>query len=160
ADSGSAIRRAVVRALGKPLRQGDGSDVLRGCVRSSGRLIAQLRPAPGAAIETRRRRDFFSYSLRRQWRPLGPSIPLRQVHAVWGELAGSPVMGIIIGPDRPHDGVGVADAHAVLQAVKVAADCSGRTPAPIVTFLFCRGHATTLRDERAGLPRALADCLR
>jgi acetyl-CoA carboxylase alpha subunit len=48
----------------------------------------------------------------------------------------------------------------VLQAVRAAAAASRSTPAPIITFLFCRGHASTLADERAGLPRALAECLR
>jgi acetyl-CoA carboxylase alpha subunit len=85
---------------------------------------------------------------------------MAHVHAAWGELSGSPAMGIIVGPQRPHDGVGVADACAVLSAVRLAAERSRDTPAPIIIFLFCRGHATTLREERAGLPRALAECLR
>ena len=69
-------------------------------------------------------------------------------------------MGIIIGPERSQEGVGVADAHAVLRAVELPPRASRRAPAPIITFLFCRGHASTLAEERAGLPRALAGCLR
>lgn len=158
ADSAAAIRRALVRALDRPPRRVGGREVLRSCVRATEALVAQLSPPPAPA--TRRRRDFFAYSLRRQWKPLGPVVRRDHVHAVWGELAGSPAMGIIIGPERSSEGLGVADAHAVLQAVQIAAELSLDTPAPIITFLFCRGHATTLRDERAGLPRALANCLR
>ena len=161
ADSAAAIRRAVARVLARPLRRVGGRQILLDCVQRTAMLVEQLTPAPPVPVVPKRRRDFFSYSLRRQWRTVGPAVRIDHVHAVWGELGGQPVMGIIIGPERSHDGVGVADAHAVLQAVEIAAAASPRrAPAPIVTFLFCRGHATTLRDERAGLPRALADCLR
>jgi acetyl-CoA carboxylase alpha subunit len=108
----------------------------------------------------RRRRDFFAYSFRRSWRPLGPSLRGGHVHAAWGELAGAEAMCIIVGPDRPHEGIGVADTQAILQAVRLGIEASSARPAPIITFLFCRGHALTLGEERAGLPRALAQSLR
>ncbi len=162
ADAAAAVRREVARILAQPLQRVDGGQMLDACVQATAALVQQLpaAAAPVAPTSTPRPRDFFAYSLRGQWRPLGPAIRIDHVHAAWGELAGRPVMGIIVGPERPHDGVGVADAHAVLQAVRVATAASRRTPAPIITFLFCRGHASTLRDERAGLPRALAECLR
>jgi acetyl-CoA carboxylase carboxyltransferase component len=161
ADSAAAIRRAVAGVLARPLPRVGGRQILLDCVRRTATLVEQVTPAPPPPAAAPRRRDFFAYSLRRQWRPIGPAVRLGHVHAVWGELAGDPVMGIIVGPERSHDGIGVNDAHAVLQAVQIAAAASPRrAPAPIITFLFCRGHATTLRDERAGLPRALADCLR
>jgi malonate decarboxylase beta subunit len=161
ADSAAAIRRAVARAVARPRRRASGRQILQDCVQRTATLVEQLAAAPLAPVVAKRRRDFFSYSLRRQWRTVGPAVHIDHVHAMWGELRADPVMGIIVGADRSHDGVGVADAHAVLQAVQIAAAASPRrAPAPIVTFLFCRGHATTLRDERAGLPRALADCLR
>jgi acetyl-CoA carboxylase alpha subunit len=84
----------------------------------------------------------------------------RHVHAAWGQLSGSDAMAIIVGPERSPEGIGVAAAHAVVQAVCTAVTVSRGTPAPIITFLFCRGHASTVDDERAGLPRALAACLR
>jgi len=163
ADSAAAIRRQLVRVLAARRRRVGGRRVLDDAVRTTEALAAQLPPAtPAAAPESaRRRRDFFAYSFRRQWRPLGPSIRMGHVHAAWGELSGAPAMAIIVGPDRPHEGIGVADAHAVLRALRLAADASsGTSPAPIITFLFCRGHASTLDEEGAGLPRALAECLR
>jgi malonate decarboxylase beta subunit len=158
ADSAAAIRRQLVRLLARPRPPLSGRGVLDACVRTTARLVAQLPPPPLRA--TPRRRDLFAYSFRRQWRPLGPSLRMGHVHAALGELAGAPAMGIIVGPERPDEGIGVADAHAVLRAVRLAADTVRPAPAPIVTFLFCRGHASTLDEERAGLPLALAECLR
>ena len=160
ADTPAAVRRAVRRVLAQPLRRSGGRQMLDASVAATARLVRQLPTPPDVAPARTRPRDFFAYSFRRQWQPLGPSIRLDHVHAAWGELAGSPAMAIIVGPERPHDGVGVADAHAVLQAVRLAVESSRRAPAPIILFLFCRGHASTLREERAGLPRALAECLR
>jgi len=128
-------------------------------------LLAQLEatPAPPALPgdgPAPRRRDLFAYSFRRQWRPTGPSIRVGHVHAAWGELAGHEVMAIIVGPERSHLGIGIEDAHAIVHAVQLAIERSRRAPAPIITFVFCRGHASELAAERAGLPRALAECLR
>jgi malonate decarboxylase beta subunit len=161
ADSPGAVRNALRRVLAQPLQRVGGRQILDRCIDTTAALVRQLPPPlhPGASSRAAPR-DFFAYSFRRQWRPLGPSIRLDHVHAAWGELSGRPAMGIIVGPERPHDGVGVADAHAVLQSVRLAVESSRLAPAPIITFLFCRGHASTLRDERAGLPRALAECLR
>ncbi|MGH7788343.1 MAG: biotin-independent malonate decarboxylase subunit gamma, partial [Candidatus Binatia bacterium] len=123
-------------------------------------LHAQLPPEAAAADDDRRprQRDFFAYSFRGRWRATGPVVRLGHVHSAWGELAGTASMAIIVGPQRSPRGFGVADARAVLRAVRHAvATAPG---APIVTFLFCRGHASDIHEERAGLPRALAECLR
>lgn len=156
-----AIRRAIGRVLAAPRRRIGGRRFLADCERATAACVDQLPAATAPPREaTRRARDFFAYSFRHRWRPLGPTLRMGHVHAAWGELAGTPAMGIIVGPERPHEGIGVVDAHAVLQAVRRAADASHASPAPIITFLFCRGHALTLGEERAGLPRALAQCLR
>ncbi len=158
-DAAPAVRAALRAALTAPLvRRGIAATVAHG-VAVTNTLLAQLHPpeAPAAALAARQR-DFFAYSFRGQWRATAPSLRLGLVHAAWGELRGSRTLAIIVGPERSPHGIGVADAHAVLAAV---ADAVATAPGvPIVTFLFCRGHASDLRQERAGLPRALAECLR
>jgi acetyl-CoA carboxylase carboxyltransferase component len=165
ADTPGAVRRQVARTLARPLQRVAGRTVLDSCVRSTAALVRQLSQPVASADDDagrgmRRPRDFFVYSFRGQWQQSGPGIRMGHVHAAWGELSGSPTMAIIIGPERSNEGFGVADAHAVLRAVDAAVASSRGTAAPIITFLFCRGHANTLDDERAGLPRALAECLR
>jgi malonate decarboxylase beta subunit len=161
ADSGVAIRRAIVRLFDDPPAQTAPRRVLDTCLHSTAELAARLPAASNpVAAERPRRRDFFAYSFRGQWRPDGWSMRTRHVHAAWGELSGSRAMAIIVGPERSTEGIGVAAAHAVVQAVRTAVSGARGTPAPIITFLFCRGHASTVDDERAGLPRALAACLR
>jgi malonate decarboxylase beta subunit len=161
ADSAAAIRRAVSAVLARRPRRVGGRRILAAGVRATAALLPHVPALREAESDgSARRRDFFAYSFRRQWQPLGDSIRLGHVHAAWGDLSGNPAMAIIVGPERSQDGIGVADAHGVLRAVELAAERSRRTPAPIITFLFCRGHASTLAEERAGLPRALAECLR
>jgi malonate decarboxylase beta subunit len=160
ADSSGAIRRAIVKRFTRPPTHSGARRVLEASLRSTAELAARL-PIPSTAVAERpRRRDFFAYSFRGQWRHGGWSMRTRHVHAAWGELSGSAAMAIIVGPERSPEGIGVAAAHAVVQAVRTAVTASRGTPAPIITFLFCRGHASTVDDERAGLPRALAACLR
>lgn len=158
-DAPSAVRQAIAAALAAPLARAGAAAALARGLAVTGHLLAQLdppEPAPDALGA--RQRDLFAYSFRGQWRAVEPSVRLGLVHAAWGELRGIRTLGIILGPERSPHGIGVADAHAVLQAVHQAVR---RAPgAPIVTFLFCRGHASTLRQERAGISRALAECLR
>jgi acetyl-CoA carboxylase carboxyltransferase component len=158
-DAPPAIRTALAAALSQPLaRRGAGRALARG-VEVTAALRAQLDPPePDAAPSNARKRDFFAYSFRGEWKTLTPSLRMGLVHAAWGELRGVRTLGIILGPERSPHGLGVADAHAVLRAVHEAVTTA--PGAPIVTFLFCRGHASDLRQERAGLPRALAECLR
>lgn len=158
-DAPAAIRTALTAALSRPLaRRGAARALARG-IEVTAALCAQLDPPePDAAPPNRRKRDFFAYSFRGEWKTLAPSLRMGLVHAAWGELHGVRTLGIILGPERSPHGLGVADAHAVLRAVHEAVTTA--PGAPIVTFLFCRGHASDLRQERAGLPRALAECLR
>jgi acetyl-CoA carboxylase alpha subunit len=69
-------------------------------------------------------------------------------------------MAIIVGPERTHEGVGIEDAHTVARMVRTAVADGGRERAPIIVFLFCRGHAHDVDAERAGLPVALAECMK
>lgn len=158
-DGRTAVRTAVARALAAPLARVGAAAVLSRGLAVTRRLLAQLDPPETGAIGLgARQRDFFAYSFRGQWRTTEPSVRLGLVHAAWGELRGTRTLGIIVGPERSPHGIGVADAHAVLQAVHQAV--STAPGVPIVTFLFCRGHASDLRQERAGISRALAECLR
>jgi acetyl-CoA carboxylase beta subunit len=162
ADRPAEVRGALVRFLHGRLARAGALRVLDRCLVTTGRLLGSLGPARRSLVNdvrtTGRQRDFFAYSFRRQWQPAGPTFRFAHVHAAWGMLGGQPAMATIVGPERSVRGIGVADAHAVLQAIRYAvATAPG---APIVTFLFCRGHASDLHEERAGLPRALGECLR
>ncbi|MBX3027245.1 hypothetical protein KF840_20300 [bacterium] len=158
-DSRAAVRQAIAGALATPLRRVGPAAALAQGLAITGHLLAQLDPPePPAAAARARRRDLFAYSFRGQWHATEPSVRLGLVHAAWGDLRGVRTLGIIVGPDRSPHGIGVAEAHAVLQAVHQAVRAA--PGAPIITFLFCRGHASDLRQERAGISRALAECLR
>jgi len=161
ADAGAAVRRAIARALGRESHRMTPRRSIDDALRTTAELAGQLpegmaRDAPRSG----RRRDFLAYSFHGHWQHRGPSIRMSHVDAAWGEFSGRPAMAIIVRPDRAREGFGVADANAVLRGVRTAVTSSRGTPAPIITFLFCRGHASALADERAGLPRALAATLR
>lgn len=158
-DRPEKVRQGVAQALAAPQARVGAAAALARSLAVTRRLLAQLEPPETVATGLdARQRDFFAYSFRGQWRTTAPSVRLGLVHAAWGELRGTRTLGIIVGPERSSHGIGVADAHAVLHAVHEAVRSA--PGAPIVTFLFCRGHASELRQERAGLPRALAECLR
>lgn len=164
-DAAPAVRAQLGAWLAQRPHRCGAAQVLDHGLAVTGALQAQLAdgalpPAAGASQPHRRRRDLFAYSFRGQWRATGPSFRVGHVHAAWGEFAGREVMAIIVGPERSHLGIGVEDAHAIVRAIQLAAASSRRAPAPIMTFVFCRGHASELAAERAGLPRALAECLR
>jgi acetyl-CoA carboxylase alpha subunit len=69
-------------------------------------------------------------------------------------------MAIVVGPERSSRGIGIEEADAVTRAVGAVVSSRRRPRPPIVTFLFCRGHANELAEERAGLPAALAEALK
>jgi len=161
-DAPAAVRAQLSAWLAQRPHSRPARQVLGHGVEVTEALLAQLEAPelPPADARAPRRRDLFAYSFRRQWKPTGPSFRAGHVHAAWGELAGREVMAMIVGPERSHLGIGIEDAHAIVRAVELAHESSRRAPAPIVTFVFCRGHASELGAERAGLPRALAECMR
>lgn len=159
-DDAAAIRRELARRLAIPIRRIGPRRHLERLSARAARLAPHLPPQPpGNPPARRRRRDFFAYSFRHRWQPTGPILHRGPVQAAWGRLGDGAAMAIIVGPERPQEGVGSAVAQAVLEAVRLAVVRSHGAPAPIVTFLFCRGHATSIDEERAGLPAALAACL-
>lgn len=108
-----------------------------------------------------RRRDLLRYSFRGQWRPTGPIRRQGLVHAALGRLGDRPALGFIVGPEQTRDsGVGIDEAAVVTDMLRLATAQPGPQRAAILTFLFCQGHAVDFTQERFGLQRALAECLR
>jgi Malonate decarboxylase gamma subunit/Carboxyl transferase domain len=161
-DSARRVREAVAAALRARPRRGSARRILDDAVLRLEALMAQLpaRHGTGSGKGDHRQRDFFHYSLHGRWRPTGPVLRGGHVHAAWGLLDDRPAVGIIVGPERSQEGIGIADAYAVARILRHAMARTRGAPAPILTFLFCRGHANDVREERAGLPCALAECLR
>ncbi len=109
----------------------------------------------------RRRRDLLQYSFRGQWKPTGPIQRRGLIHAALGTLGGRPALGFIIGPEQQRGaGVGIDEAAVVTDMIRIALPSPGAARAAVLTFLFCQGHAVDFAQERFGLPRALAECLR
>jgi hypothetical protein len=107
-----------------------------------------------------RRRDLLRYSFRGEWQPAGPIRRAGLLQAALGTLGERNALGLILGPEElPANGLGIEEAVLVTEMVRDAARQPG-LPAAILTFLFCQGHAVDLEQERFGLPRALAQCLR
>jgi acetyl-CoA carboxylase beta subunit len=66
---------------------------------------------------------------------------------------------LIVGPEEVQGGgLGIEESSLITEMIERAA-AAGEPPAPILTFLFCQGHAVDLAEERFGLPQALAQCL-
>jgi len=119
------------------------------------------RPVRIEFAEKARRRDLLRYSFRGQWKPAGSIQRRGLVQAALGTLAHYPALGLIVGPEQAHgSGVGIEEAAVVTDMLARAARERGAQPAAIITFLFCQGHAVDLAQERSGLARALAECLR
>lgn len=163
-DDVVAIRGAVSRFLGELTSLARPS--LRERVEHASQWLEQRcriwRESGGKPAEPRRRRrDLLSYSFRHQWQPQESVVQAGLVQAAWGELAGTPALGIIVGPAADeHQGIGVVEAHAIVtKLVRCFALPSG-TKATILNFVFCQGHVVDLQQERMGLPRALGECLR
>lgn len=161
-DDPTAVRAGIASCLGAVRPRVDVAGVVDAARAVTTRLRTQLDPSrPEVVVDAdrrARRRDFFAYSFRRQWQPGTPTFRGGHVHAARGLLGTLPVMAIIVGPEQSHRGIGVDDADVILQAVQHAV--THDPGAPIVTFLFCRGHASDLHEERAGISRALAEALK
>ena len=113
------------------------------------------------ARRTARQRDLLKYSFRGNWRPTGPRYRRGLVHAAMGFLGDTPAVTLIVGPEPAKgSGVGIEEASLVTDMVQRAAELNQDQPAAIVTFLFCQGHAVDISQERFGVHRALAECLR
>jgi malonate decarboxylase beta subunit len=152
---GTAGRVRAVRAL--PAR------VARsvGCLAGLRERFQAALPSPHPDTTPRRRRDLLRYSFRGQWTPTGPIERQGLVHAALGTLGGRPALGVIVGPEQVRGGgVGIEEAAAITRMVQLATEQAGPERAAIFVFLFCQGHAVDATQERFGLTRALAECLR
>lgn len=117
---------------------------------------AYISPSPRRP----RRRGILDYSLRGQWRTIEPVRRIGMVQVGRGALADHPAIGIVVGPEAgAGDGLGIEEAALIARTLADAAKASG-PPAMILTFLFCQGHTVDATQERFGLHRALAECLR
>jgi malonate decarboxylase beta subunit len=163
ADDVAAVReevRAFVHTGTEKAR--DLEDVLAASAQTTAMLRDRLLQAgvPRRSRREPRRRDLLRYSFRGQWKADGPSRRSGLVHAALGTLGGVPALGLIIGPEEDEEaGLGIEEAGLITEMLQRAAS-AGEPPAPILTFLFCQGHAVDVSEERFGLPRALAQCLR
>jgi len=129
------------------------------------RLLAALDAAGASQKRTpqpsRRRRDLLRYSFRGQWKPTGPMQRRGLIHAALGTLGTRPALGFIIGPEAiPGAGVGIEEAAVITDMIRLAVNQHDAERAALLTFLFCQGHAVDVAQERFGLHRALAECLR
>jgi hypothetical protein len=166
-DRADAIRSHLETFLASPPRR---PGLLRALDVSTRRTSRLLRDADAARrragvtqslMTSRRQRDLLRFSFRGHWRPTEPVLRRGLVHAAWGQLDERPALGIIVGYERGRDsGVGITEANAVSEMVRFASRASSATPAPIFIFLFCQGHSDDLYEEQAGLPCALAECVR
>ena len=120
-----------------------------------------LTPNGDPTIRRRRQRDLLRYSFRGQWKPSGVVRREGIVHAAIGTLGERPALSLIVGPEGSRgNGIGIAEAATVAEMVRIAATGTPGDRAAILTFLFCQGHVVDVEQERLGLPRALAECLR
>ncbi len=117
------------------------------------------RQAP--ARRTTRQRDLLKYSFRGNWQPSGPRHRRGLVHAGTGFLGETPALTLIVGPEPAEgSGVGIDEASLVTDMLRLVTEQRHAPRAAIVTFLFCQGHAVDISQERFGVHRALAECLR
>jgi acetyl-CoA carboxylase beta subunit len=170
ADTAAAVRAALDEFIGAG-QSGAAVRPLADRVTESAAVTAALqarlqadpawRPPRSKAADRGRRRDLLRYSFRGQWQPTGAIQRRGLVQAALGTLAKHPALGVIVGPEQTRgSGVGIEEAAAVTEMVAGAVRQRGAQPAAILTFLFCQGHSVDCAQERLGLPRALAECLR
>jgi hypothetical protein len=162
-DDAEILRAEVRRFAASPA---PAKLTLDGYVERSATITARLRArlkrsrAYQPPALPKRHRDLLRYSFRGQWKPSGKLHRRGLVAAGLGTLGGRPALSLIIGPERAEgSGVGIEEAALVTEMVRRAAALPGK-PAAILVFLFCQGHVVDVTQERFGLPRALAECLR
>jgi len=170
ADTSATVRAALDEFIGE-VKTGSAAKSLEDRVTESAAVTAVLqarlqadarwRPPQSKAGDKGRRRDLLRYSFRGQWQPTGTIQRRGLVQTALGTLANHPALGLIVGPEQARgSGVGIEEAAVVTDMVARAVRQRGTHPAAILTFLFCQGHAVDVAQERLGLPRALAECLR
>lgn len=160
ADHAAAVRAEAVRFAAAPSLVSPSEQIQRSARRAAA-MRARLRHSKAwrTPRQPRRRRDLLRHSFGGLWKA-GKVRRGGLVEAALGTLAGRPALGLVIGPERSEtSGVGIEEAALVTEMVSRVARLPGE-PAAILVFLFCQGHAVDVTQERFGLPRALAECLR
>ncbi|MFI5394365.1 MAG: carboxyl transferase domain-containing protein [Candidatus Binatia bacterium] len=167
-DSAAAVRSAL-RAFAAEAKTGRTvrplEDWIIGSEQTAAALDARLQSDPSWHPPSRHgkthHRDLLRYSFRGQWKPAEPVQHRGLIHAALGTLGNHPALGFIVGPEQiPGGGVGIEEAAVVTGMIGRAVQQATSTPAAILTFLFCQGHVVNSTQERLGLHRALAECLR
>jgi malonate decarboxylase beta subunit len=167
-DSAAAVR-AALRAFAIEAKTGRTARRLEDWITASEETAAaihtRLQSDPSWSPPSRqgkaRRRDLLRYSFRGQWKPTEPVQRRGLIHTALGTLGSRPALGIIVGPEQtPGGGVGIEEAAVVTGMIGRAVRQATSEPAAILIFLFCQGHAVDAAQERVGLHRALAECLR
>ena len=169
ADTSAAVRAALEEFVSNPrsrLPLSLHDRILQSAAVATG-LQARLqadpswRATPPKRTREPRRRDLLRYSLHGQWHPHDEIERRGLVHAALGTLATHPALGLIVGPEQADgSGVGMPEAALVTEMLTRAVRQPGTERTAILTFLFCQGHAVDCAQERFGLHRALAECLR
>lgn len=162
-DDAAAVRAELRRFVSSPApAEASLSEQIAAGAKLSARLRARLRRSKAYSVPTpaKRHRDLLRYSFRGQWQPRGKLERSGLVEAALGTLAGRPALGLIIGPERLEgSGVGIEEVALITKMIRKV-DAQSGAKATILVFLFCQGHVVDVAQERFGLPRALAACLR
>jgi len=163
-DSVAAVRSAVAATLNE--RKAEFLDPVAIVARSRAVCASLLDGLQRSGSFERQKfrvarpRDLLRYSFRGQWHPEGEVHRTDLVHAALGRLGDRAALSLIVGPEQiDGTGVGIEEAALVTEMVDRAVRRDG-PPAVILTFVFCQGHVVDAAQERFGLPRALAECLR
>lgn len=163
-DTGAAVREALRELLFEPANRAEAPEAIIARSRAlCAQMLARLQASPKFRpheLPKRRRRDLLRYSFRGQWQPAGDVQRGGIVQAALGSLGERRALGLIVGPEQGKGiGVGIEEAALVTAMVDEAVRLPG-APAAILSFVFCQGHVVDFAQERFGLHRALAECLR
>jgi malonate decarboxylase beta subunit len=163
ADDAAEVRAELKRFMRSPVPQvaSLGDYIVAEAKRAAG-LQKRLRRSRAyrAPTQGKRQRDLLRYSFRGQWQPAGRLERSGLVEAAVGTLAGRAALSLIIGPEHAEgSGVGIEEVALITEMIKRTDQLPGEKAA-ILVFLFCQGHVVDVTQERFGLPRALAACLR
>ena len=163
-DSVAALRAELEHFVIQPEPPAQtAADVIHGSAQVTDELWQRLRSSGGYAPPQprwSRRRGLLDYSLRGQWHPVGDVERAGMLLAGFGELSGRPALALVLGPEAgTGDGLGIEEAARVSALLARVIDRPGPR-AMILNFLFCQGHAVDAAQERFGVHRALAQCLR
>ncbi len=164
ADTAAYVRAAPGEHLVSPAPQArQAAAVVAESHATCAAILERVRTSPAFVPHTakrRRRRDLLRYSFRGEWEPRGDIRRGGLLQAALGTLAGRPALSLLVGPEQGSGlGVGIEEAALTTSMLDAALALDG-PPAAVLSFVFCQGHVVDFTQERFGLHRALAECLR